>query len=70
MPVGAPPQAHGLENPFGVPPSPSRLLALMPPRPSATGIVCPSTVSQPLLGRPAAARTWIAASGPSREFVT
>ena len=46
--------------PFGVPPSPSRLLALMPPRPSATGTVHPSAVSQPRRGSPAAGRILIA----------
>ena len=38
MAVGAPPQLPRPEDALGVPPSPSRLLARMPPRPSATGI--------------------------------
>ena len=41
----------------GVAPSPSRLSAEMPPRPSATGMVQPSALSHPRLGSPAAERT-------------
>ena len=43
--------------PRGVPPSPSRLLALMPPRPSATGNASIPAMSQPRLESPALRRT-------------
>src|SRR5215470_12406622 len=43
--------------PRGVPPSPSRLLALIPPRPSATGNASIPAMSHPRLGSPALRRT-------------
>src|SRR5215470_16404988 len=45
--------------PRGVPPSPSRLLALIPPRPSATGRVSRPAMSQPRLVSPGLRRTVI-----------
>jgi len=45
--------------PRGVPPSPSRLLALMPPRPSATGRASIPAMSQPRLESPGLRRTVI-----------
>src|SRR5262245_13304040 len=43
--------------PRGVPPSPSRLLALMPPRPIATGMARGPAVSHPRVGWPGFGRT-------------
>ena len=50
----------GRNTPRGVPPSPSRLFARTPPRPSVTGKACGPAVSQPRMRVPDAARTWIA----------
>ena len=49
----------------GVPPSPSRLFALIPPRPSATGMVQPPVLNHPRRGFPAAELTRIIVSGAS-----
>lgn len=45
------------KRPRGVAPSPSRLLALMPDRPSATGMFAAPTTSQPWLRFPGRGRT-------------
>ena len=55
--VGAPPQPPSRNVPRGVPPSPSRLLARMPPRPSATGSASGPASSQPRVRCPGLART-------------
>ena len=57
----------GRNVPRGVPPSPSRLLARIPPRPSATGITLAPALSQPRLGSPAAGRTRISVNVRDRR---
>ncbi len=44
-------------GPIGVPPSPSRLLAVMPPRPSAHENTRPSAINRPCVGLPGRGRT-------------
>ena len=48
----------GRKRPRGVPPSPSRLSARMPARPSATGMASGPANSQPCDRRPGRERTW------------
>src|SRR5262245_26964762 len=54
--------------PRGVPPSPSRLFALMPPRPNATGNASVPAVSQPRRGLPGLRRTVIRDKDRFRKF--
>jgi len=54
--------------PRGVPPSPSRLFALMPPRPSATGNASIPAVSQPRRESPGLRRTVIRDKDRFRKF--
>lgn len=69
MTIGPPPQLPRVKNATGVPPSPSRLFALIPPRPSATGIVHPSAVNQPRRGLPAARFTRTSDNGRPRTNI-
>jgi hypothetical protein len=54
--------------PRGVPPSPSRLFALMPPRPNATGNTSVPAVSQPRRESPGLRRTVIRDKDRFRKF--
>lgn len=65
MAVRPPPHPYGLKCAARRAPSPSNLLALIPPRPRATGIVWAPATSQPRLGLPAAA--WIRTTGKGRS---
>src|SRR5262249_59355406 len=56
----------GRNEPRGVPPSPSRLLALIPPRPSATGTHQEPARRKPCDGRPGRGLTWMVATDDLR----